>query len=346
MGKAVAKIDLDALKKLLRNKGQSFLKLPNVRSVGIGYKKSQGKATSRLCIQFSVDKKITGPAAIRKLGSRQIPKILIDDEGRRIPTDILERSYRVSYTEIAGKVIDPVPGNGKATETRRKAQNPVFPGISIGNSKGTAGTLGAIVYGNDGTPYVLSNWHVLQGSDGRIGDDVSQPGPYDDSDVDENRIGKLVKSHLGIAGDCALASIEGREFDPAFFELGYCPTKIAVVDLGDPVMKSGRTSGITYGRVTRTDVTVKVDYGGSAGKALVHGFEIGPDENKPSANGELTMGGDSGSIWLIDNPADPGIAVGLHFASESEGSPASEHAVACYIDKVLEKLEVGFFPPK
>jgi endonuclease G len=336
------------MEKILRNRGQSLLKLPNVRSVGIGYKKVKGKATPQLCIQFSVDRKFSGLAAIKKIGSRRIPKFLIDEKGKRVPTDILERSFRASFTEITPKMPgQALPASNKPSDVRRKAQSPVFPGISIGNSDGTAGTLGAIVYDlQTGTPYLLSNWHVLQGPYGKIGDDVAQPGPYDSSEVDKNRIGALVRSHIGIAGDCALASIEGREFANDFFELGYGPSAIATVDLGDSVVKSGRTSGVTYGIVSRTKVTIKMEYGGDVGEVLVSGFEIEPDPENPPANGEVSMDGDSGSLWLVDHPDRKGIAVGLHLASEAGSNPVSEHAIACHIDKVLDKLEVSLFPPQ
>ena len=59
----------------------------------------------------------------------------------------------------------------------RSRIDPVVPGVSVGNIHVSAGTIGGIVYDRaDGTPYVLSNWHVLHGPDGALGDDVVQPG--------------------------------------------------------------------------------------------------------------------------------------------------------------------------
>ncbi|MFV3038102.1 hypothetical protein ACNI5A_33755, partial [Klebsiella pneumoniae] len=71
------------------------------------------------------------------------------------------------------------------------------------------------------------------------------------------------------------------------------------VELGDPVVKSGRTTGITHGIVQRIDVMVKLDYDVPEGPQAIGGFEIGPNPDHPAPDGEISMGGDSGSAWLI-----------------------------------------------
>lgn len=38
------------------------------------------------------------------------------------------------------------------------------------------------------------------------------------------------------------------------------------------------------------------------------------------------------------------VAVGLHFAGETDPDPAAEHALACEIHKVLDKLSVRLTP--
>jgi hypothetical protein len=46
---------------------------------------------------------------------------------------------------------------------------------------------------------------------------------------------------------------------------------------------------------------------------------------------------------MIDTRGEDGdVAVGLHFAGETDPDPAAEHAVACNIDSVLKKLKVSF----
>jgi endonuclease G len=112
------------------------------------------------------------------------------------------------------------------------------------------------------------------------------------------------------------------------------------------VVKSGRTTGVTRGVVTRVGVVVKIDYGGDVGAQQVGGFEIGVNPEKPPGDGEVSMGGDSGSLWLVDTAgADKDVAVGLHFAGETDPNPAAEHAIACAIHSVLQKLQVSFRNP-
>jgi V8-like Glu-specific endopeptidase len=80
----------------------------------------------------------------------------------------------------------------------------------------------------------------------------------------------------------------------------------------------------------------------------IGGFEIGPYDKKLPGDGEVSMGGDSGSLWLLDDdgPASSGAtAVGLHFAGESDPAPEEEHAVACNIHSVLDKLQVSLVRP-
>jgi endonuclease G, mitochondrial len=212
----------------------------------------------------------------------------------------------------------------------------------------SAGTIGCIVYDRtNGTPYILSNWHVLHGPEGVIGDEIVQPGPHDDNRMHLNHLGKLVRSHLGHAGDCAIATIEDREFRPSIMELKVVMEKLGDPELGDKVVKSGRTTGVTHGIVSRIHVITKIDYGGSTGEQEVGGFEIELDPDMPPDNGEVSMGGDSGSVWLFksDTGKATNIIAGLHFAGEGPSDP-NEHAIACYSKSVFEKLEILLSPPE
>ena len=334
----------------LRKRAERYLALPNVTSVGVGYKIIEGKPTNQLCIQFTVERKLT-PDALEAEGIAALPESIPDDDGNETPVDVIQRSYEASYRlieaeEAPEKVVAPEADPHR--QFRRSRQEKVVPGISVSHVKGTAGTLGAIVYDNEtSAPYILSNWHVLHGSDGSVGDAIAQPGPFDDGDVDGNIMGSLVRSHLGVAGDCAVSSIEGRDFGEEILGLDVTPTAVAKVNLGDRVVKSGRTTGVTHGVVRRVGVVVKINYGGSVGVQQVGGFEIGPDPQNPPADGEISKGGDSGSTWLIhkDDANGQDIVVGLHFAGETDPSPSAEHAVACNVHSVLEKLNVSLDPP-
>ncbi|WP_141807868.1 hypothetical protein [Nocardia bhagyanarayanae] len=151
----------------------------------------------QLAVQFTVDSKVE-PEALEALNTEAIPDS-IEVDGVAVPTDVIQRSCEPSFR--VGAEPEPPP-----TKVRC---DPIRPGISVSNVKGTVGTVGCIVYDkHDGTPLVLSNWHVLHGPGGRIGESVVQPGPRDDNRIDRNRLGVLNRSHLGIAGDCAVATVD------------------------------------------------------------------------------------------------------------------------------------------
>ena len=61
--------------------------------------------------------------------------------------------------------------------------------------------------------------------------------------------------------------------------------------------KSGRTTGVTRGVVTRVSTITRLDYGNGISED-VGGFEIGPDPDPPAPSNEISKGGDSGSAWL------------------------------------------------
>lgn len=324
----------EVLRAYVRNEAVKFLDDPNVTSVGVGYKHTGGKQTREVCIQFTVRSKLPEPE-MEAVGTTLLPKTVIIG-GQEVATDVLEREFHPGYQVV----------QLEAKSDRKGRANPLVPGISVSHPSGTAGTLGAIVYdAKTGQACMLSNWHVLHTSHGKLGDTVVQPGPFDDNRVSQNAAGVLVRSHLGIAGDCAIARIEHRDFGGTVLDLGVQPRSIARVALGDKVVKSGRTTGVTFGIVTRVDVVTKINYGGSVGVQQIGGFEIGPDPTKPGPGGEVSAGGDSGSDWLVAKKGKAtDIMVGLHFAGEGTGGP-DEHAIACYAHSVFEKLEIALKPP-
>lgn len=116
---------------------------------------------------------------------------------------------------------------------------------------------------------------MLQGPLGAIGDIILQPGKHDDSRVELNKVGQVVRSHLGAAGDCAIASITGRKFSSNVLGLGVAVSAIGDPEIGDKAIKSGRTTGITRGIVVRIEVNAKLQYGGGV-SAIIGGFENRP----------------------------------------------------------------------
>ena len=324
-------LKMESLKNFIRSRGVDYLRDPNISSVGIGYKVKDGKMTNEISVQFTVNQK-SEPQMLESLGTELIPASF-EIDGITVPTDVLQRTYEISHRIVPEA----------AATSRKKRIDPIVPGVSVANTKVSAGTIGCIVFDqNNGTPYVLSNWHVLNGPTGVLGDDIVQPGPADDNRVQLNRMGKLIRSHLGHAGDCAVASIEDRQMKPEILELGVKPEQLAEAELGDKVIKSGRTTGITHGIVRRVLTIAKINYGGTTGEKEIGCFEIGVDPNNRSADGQVSKGGDSGAVWMIkgSNGKPTKIMAGLHFAGEGPGNP-DEHALACYPKSVFEKLEIS-----
>ena len=272
-----------------------------------------------------------------EIDTQRIPEELAVG-GEMIPTDVLERDYRPSFQLMDLEEVMEIVN-------RKQRLDPVVPGISVSHPEGTAGTLGMIVFDRDtGDPCMLSNWHVLQRFKGELGDGIVQPGPFDDNRSDENHAGSLLRSHLGPAGDCAIARIEDRDFETEILELGVTPARIARVELGDRVVKSGRTTGVTVGMVRRIDVMAAITYEG-VGEKVIGAFEYEPLDSAPP-DFEVSLGGDSGSAVMIANTngTSTDILAGVHFAGEGRNNP-DEHALACYAHSVFRKLRISLTEP-
>ena len=329
----------EALRRYVRTNAHKFLEDPNVTSVGVGRK--NGQPDGEISLIFTVGEKVQSSQleSLEALETKLLPEEIEIAPGIVVKTDVEQRTYEQSYSLVATQSLN----------ARKSRQDPIMPGISVGHIERSAGTLGAIVFDEEtGEPCILSNWHVLHTDEGEIGDETVQPGHFDDNNTAGNEVGSLLRSHLGAAGDCAISRIRNRSFDRTIFELGVKPARMADVELDDPVVKSGRTTGVTYGVVRRTDVMVKIDFGENAGRVAVGGFEIGltPETDLHPSDGEISRPGDSGSLWMIREGTDAtDIVAGLHFAGESSGS-ADEHAIACYPLSVQKKLRFSFTPPE
>lgn len=221
---------------------------------------------------------------------------------------------------------------------------PLRPGVSIAHVDVTAGTLGAFVRlapapvdgADDGSVYALSNWHVLAGSpSARVGDVVVQPGPADGGSAPDDRVGTLaalVPLEAGVTQtvDAAVALLDDPTVDPEY-PVGRV-TGAAVAVGGEAVGKSGRTTGVTTGRVTAIELDdVVVGYGDGLG-ALRFDDQI---EVEATGEGPFSRGGDSGSLVYRED----GVALGLLFAGSETGGTNGTGLTYCNpIGTVLERL--------
>ncbi|MDA0180076.1 DNA/RNA non-specific endonuclease [Solirubrobacter phytolaccae] len=322
--------DRATIEAAVRQVADEYLADPNITSVGVAYKVTGGEPTDELALQFTVKTKFA-PEGLEAAPTRPIPPELTAN-GIRFPTDVVERRYTAHPTAV----------DAEPKADRKRRLDPMVPGVSIGHTAVSAGTLGCLVREDaTGETRMLSNWHVFQGPEGALGDRIVQPGAFDDNRVDENGCGRLVRSFLGLAGDCAIASVEGRGAEETILELGVPVRRLGDPELGDRVVKSGRTTGVTYGVVTRVHTITKIAYG-PAHEEQIGGFEIGPDADHPATDGEISDGGDSGAAWLARDAegAATDMMLGLHFAGEADGT-SGEHALACYASSVFSKLEIS-----
>ena len=275
-------------------------------------------------------------------GSRSYPITLTTNTGircgSRLPSALRAHGYHCPRARGRGKQIRP-----SVRQIRRTRQDPIQPGISIAHKDVSAGTLGAIVYDRrTGQPYVLSNWHVLQGGTGEIGDRVIHPAPT--TGDPDGRTSQEDLCAVTLAWPATVRSLPSRTaaLTERIVGLDVIPERrIGKVELRDRVAKSGPTTGVTRGIVTRTGVTSNISYRG-VGVREIGGFEIRPDPEHLPSDGESRVAAIqavSGSwlrvstrMWLS----------GCISRGSQIPAPEAENALACNIHSVFEKLDVSF----
>lgn len=287
-----------------------------ITGIDIGYKYVNSESTEKLAIRFHVKEKIPKSAldAIE----------LFPEEIEGFPIDVIQGNYK-----LAGQ---PVSIAESTNRTMRFAR--LQPGISVANPKSSiGGTLGMFVTDrNSGRPAILSNWHVLAGALARRGDSIVQPGPGDGGMKPRDTIAELERWILDKDGDAAIAILNNsRPFDPTVIDLNITPDTIAFPQHGDIVIKSGRSTQVTRGRVDGIG-SFPMEY--PRGVVWIDGFKIVPEG---SANKEVSYTGDSGSIWIKEGTRT---ALGLHFAGEPESSPMPDYALACFASSVFFRLGI------
>jgi hypothetical protein len=199
-------------------------------------------------------------------------------------------------------------------------KRPVPIGVSTGHPDITAGTIGARVKNAKGEVYALSNNHVYADeNEASIGNEVLQPGPYDGGGsypLRDDVIGSLFdfepivfSTSASNVIDAAIALSTKELLGNATPSGGYGVPKSATISprIGQKVMKYGRTTSLTEGRVYAINATVNVGYDSGTAR-FINQIIITP--------GSFSAGGDSGSL-IVDNgrlSTDRLKPVGLLFA--------------------------------
>jgi hypothetical protein len=217
------------------------------------------------------------------------------------PEDLVKVPQEISIAGVSVPVEPIVSGRFFALQRTGKYR-PAPSGVSIGHKNITAGTLGCIVRDRTtGRRVILSNNHVLAWSNqASIGDEILQPGKYDGGTL-EDTIARLTR-FVEIKGppatnlvDVAIATpLNDADVLDEILDVGKL-TGITVATEGTVIKKSGRTTGLTSGKVFDTLATVKV-YG------YPFPEEYAIFEDQLIVQPAIASGGDSGSVGLtMDN---------------------------------------------
>ncbi|HEV3456980.1 MAG TPA: hypothetical protein VHG32_10505 [Thermoanaerobaculia bacterium] len=219
----------------------------------------------------------------------------------------------------------------------RTRVRPLRSGSSIGHFKITAGTLGGFVRSRaDGAPLILSNNHVLANENrAKRGDAITQPGRLDGGEAPGDVVGalwKFVRLKRASANrlDCATATVaEGIQIDSDHLGAGTGRlTGVGEIQLTmKNVLKAGRTTGATRGRITAIEVdNLSIAYD-SGNLRFDQQIEIEGADTDP-----FSAGGDSGSI-IVDE-AGRGLALlfagGDHDGANGKGLTYASPCGRCW----------------
>lgn len=272
-----------------------------VRDVGYGYPSKNGDLqTDRVSILVFVVRKFSEKEL---LNEQIIPKTL---EG--IPVDVIE-SNPVEHAETLA--------------------DPLIGGIGISNvNLSGRGTLGVVVRKKNSSNVVwgLTNWHVIKRSRGKAGDAIVQPAWK--PNTPEYCIGHLVNWNQEL--DCAVFELNSLRSHAGPTSLKNISGKIGGIvapEIGMLVTKSGARTGVTYGFISFI----------SENKSNV---TISPNQQKPAKNNEISMTGDSGSLWVTDEAVP--MAVALHRAGDKEGTRRKEYSYAKSIQHIADAMGFEF----
>jgi hypothetical protein len=225
-----------------------------------------------------------------------------------------------------------------------------------------SGTLGALVQDATGRQYLLSNNHVFARSDhAAVGDAIVQPGLIDNN-CTPNGDGPgtvpvgVLSAWLPLSSpatnvDAAIAQVASHTVDPSgsILEFGVhrsdgslaaAPPGVSSTDgrgesatLQLRVAKSGRTTGLTCGRITALDVDVWVDYYRDCAETRPYLTKSFTGQIALSGD-RFSDAGDSGALVVDTANAEP---VGLFFAGGTDASGVGQ-GMANPVTEVLSQL--------
>jgi hypothetical protein len=286
----------------------------NVVACGVGFKVTEYGITDEPAVMVSV--------------TRKVPESLLSS------TDIVPKKLGDVRTDVVET------GVIRALQSHTTRWRPAPGGSSIGHIDVTAGTLGCLVTRSDQLFILSNNHVLANNNLAHRGDAIIQPGRYDGGTADDqiatledfvplnfgtspatcstatgaeaflNWLAKSLGSNHRIVAfqevpgdnlvDAAIARPLADDLvEKRILEIGV-PKGTRDATLGTEIRKSGRTTGLTSGRITQIDVTTQVSY--DQGQDAVFEEQL--------MAGVMSKGGDSGSAVLDQED----FVVGLLFA--------------------------------
>lgn len=225
---------------------------------------------------------------------------------------------------------------------KTRQSRPILLGSSGGsttdsvNGSCCSGTLGSLVQDSSGKLYILSNTHVLAGDsatggNGKVskkGDPINQPGYIDVNcqNKSSDYVAKLsnwirIVPNGKTPVDAAIAEIMPGQVDTkgTIMQIGTISSTPVDAFVGQKVKKSGRTSGLTRGKISGLNATITVEYSEECGGKE---YESTFENQILITPGSFLQGGDSGSLLVEDVDTNPR-PIGLCFAGSDSVSIAN-----------------------
>lgn len=308
------------IKNLLSRYKTQLMAIEGVRDIGVGFKFENNRITNELAIIVEMKKEPKADSDTALL-PQQIEGVAVSVIESPVPEFFYYQGEEI-HPEIK-----------KIAQARNQFYEELIGGIRIKNAKlkGYGGTLGSIVYDrNNGEAFGLTSHHVLI-PPRRLAfwrkAPIIQPNKRGHLKM---RIGE-VKLSRNSALDCVRFKLNHRRKINTENNFLGINGKIKGIETemicGTKVMKSGARTGVTYGIIVCESV-------------CNDGFIIYPDEDYDLIDGELSLAGDSGAVWLVNDGSMK--AIGLHCLGNKRKHIDIEFSMALSIEKVLDHLKLRF----
>lgn len=247
---------------------------------------------------------------------------------------VIKESDRLS-TDGIGDILAPFGARSgfSMSQVHGSKVRPVPPGVSTGpDAEDTYSGTTSFIMTDGSTDYITSNNHVFAGSNGfSTGQQFTQPSPNDGGVTPEDIIGGLsdyIPMEDGVTVD--LAWLEPTvDVTTRIRGIGKVSGQIHSPSPDDPIMESGRTSGVSTGIIEEVNATVTIDYPDPAGEVTLEEIVMST---------KMGTGGDSGSPVVLNTGSEPYDPVAIHFAG---GSDVTAH---CSMENVVQESGLEIVP--